>query len=100
MRCRRRGRNNPPTATPLRPRQRLLDLRPEHLLQILRRDLADQLEGDAAVAADDEGLRYAVDAPFDRRAPVGIDADRGERIAMPAEEAAGVVGLVRLVDAD
>ena len=54
---------------PCKPRERLLVDRP-HLLV-----------GDLPVAADQEGLRHAVDAPLDRRAPAFIDADRGERIA-------------------
>ena len=70
------------------------------LLQILRRDRPDQLVGDAAVAADHERFRHAIDAPFDRGAAVGVGADRGERIAVAAEEAPGVVRLVLVVDAD
>ena len=81
-------------------RQRLLDRRHEHGLQILRRDRADQLVGDAPVAADDEGLRHAIDAPVDRGAAVRIGADRVERIAVAADEAARVVGPVLVVDAD
>jgi hypothetical protein len=37
-------------------RQRLLDRRLQRRDEILRRDRADQLVGDAAVAADDEDL--------------------------------------------
>src|SRR5215203_5236717 len=53
-------------------RQRLFDLRLEHRFQIFRRDRADQLVGNAAIAADDERLRNAVDAPFDRGAAIGV----------------------------
>ena len=53
-----------------------------------------------AVAADDERLRHAVDAPIDRGAAVRIDADRGERIAVAVEKTPRVLGLVLVVDAD
>ena len=55
------------------------------------------LVGDLAVLADDEGLRHAVDAPVDRRAAGFVDADRLERIAEIAEEAARVFRLVLVV---
>src|SRR3954471_5588561 len=74
--------------------QRLLDLGLEHAVDILRRHRADQLVDNGAVAADHEGFRHAVDAPFDRGAAVGVDPDHAERVAVAAEEAAGVVGRV------
>jgi len=40
------------------------------------------LEDDAAMAINDEGLRHAVDAPFDGSAAVGIDANRSIGIAV------------------
>src|SRR5262245_42070392 len=80
--------------------QRLLDLRLEHAVEILGRDRADQLVGDAAVAADQKSLRHPVDAPVDGGTAVLIGADRGERVAVAAEEAAGVGGTVLVVDAD
>ncbi len=80
--------------------QRLVDLDPEHGVDIVRRDRADHLVDDGAFAPDDEGLRHAIDAPFDRGAAVGVDADDAERIAVAAEEAPGVVGRVLVVDAD
>src|SRR5262249_25940270 len=83
-----------------RGRHGLLELRLEPALEILRRDRADQLERDAAVAADQEGLRHAVDAPLDRGAAVLVGAVARERIAVAAEESAGVLGLVLVVDAD
>ena len=84
----------------LRLRQRLVDLGLEHGVDIVRRDRADQLVDDGAVAPDDEGFRHAIDAPFDRGAAVAVDADNAERIAVAAEEAPGVVGRVLVVDAD
>ena len=69
-------------------------------VEIVGRDRPDQLVGDAGVAADDEGFRHAVDAPFDRRAAAFVGACRGERIAVAAEEAPRIVGIVLVVDAD
>ena len=66
---------------------------------VSRRDRADVLVGDAALAVDDERLGHAVDAPLDGRAAVAIDADRGEGIAVAAEEAARGRRLVLVVDA-
>ena len=63
------------------------------------RDRADVLVDDLALAVDDERLGHAVDAPFDGRAAVAIDADRGEGIAVAAEEAARGRRLVLVVDA-
>src|SRR5438270_13686125 len=80
--------------------QRLVDLGAEHAVEVLRRHRADQLERDSAVAADHERLGYAIDAPFDRAAAVAVDADDFEWIAIAAEEAAGVIGGVLIVDAD
>src|SRR6185437_10897326 len=81
-------------------RQRLGDLRLEHALQILGADRADELVGDVTVAADDEGLRHAVDAPVDAGAAARILSGRRIRIAVAAEEAARVAGLVLVVDTD
>ena len=53
-----------------------------------------------ASLADHEGFRHAVDAPFDRGAAALVGAGGGERIAVAAEEAPRVVGLVLVVDAD
>src|SRR5207302_9257966 len=61
---------------------------------------ADELVGDAAVAADHEALRHAVDTPFDRGAAVLVGARRRERIAVAVEKPAGVVGLILVIDAD
>ena len=61
---------------------------------------ADQLVGDAAVAADDERLRHAVDAPLDRGAAALVRARSDERIAVAAEKTPGVLGFVLVVDAD
>src|SRR5258708_1276960 len=75
-------------------RQRLLAFWLEHGFKIARRDRADQLVGDPAVASDQEGLRHAIDAPLHRGAAIGVDAGRRERIAVAPEEAARIVGLV------
>ncbi len=80
--------------------ERLFDLRLEHGVEIVGGDRADQLVGDAGVAADHESLRHAIDAPFDRGAAALVGARRGERIAVTAEEAPRVVRLVLVVDAD
>src|SRR5436309_7670183 len=48
-----------------RRRQRLLDLGLEHPFEIVGLDRPDQLVGDATVAADHEGLGYAVNTPFE-----------------------------------
>ena len=74
-------------------RQRLFDLRLQRRFQIAGADRPDQLERDAAVAADHESFRHAVDAPVDRGAAVCVGADRGKRIAVAADEAAGVLGF-------
>src|SRR6187455_2821439 len=68
--------------------------------EILGRQGSDMLVADGAVGADDEGFGDTVDAPVDGGAAVRIDADGGVRVAEGAEEAAGVVGIVLLVDAD
>src|SRR5262245_66172367 len=81
-------------------RQRALDFRLEHALDVLRRDRSDQLVRDAAVGADDERFRHAVDPPVDRGAAVLVGADGGERIAVAPEEAPRLVGRVLVVDAD
>ena len=79
--------------------QRLGDRGLERAFQIIRRDRSDQLVGDLAVAADHERLGHAVDAPLDRSTAVGVGAVRHERIAVAAEEAPRIVGLVLVVDA-
>ena len=89
--------------TPLRfrsGRQRLLDRGLDRGFEILRGDRPDQLVGDAAVASDHECFRHAVNAPFDGGAAVRVGADRHERIAVLADEAPRIVGLVLVVDAD
>src|SRR5262249_47683757 len=80
--------------------ERLVDLGSHDAVEIVRRDRADQLVEDLAVAADDEGFGHAIDAPFDRGAAVAVDADDGERIAVTAEEAPRVFGRVLVVHAD
>src|SRR5258708_30950232 len=80
--------------------QRLLDFGLEHAVDILGRDRADQLVDDGAFVPHHEGLRYAIDTPFDRGAAVAVDADDTERIAVAAEKAPGVVGRILVVDAD
>src|SRR5205809_339353 len=65
--------------------QRLLDLDLQHAVEIGRRHRLDQLVKNGAVAADDTSFGHAIDAPFDRAAAVGIDADHAERIAIAAE---------------
>ena len=65
-------------------------LRPEPIHR-LGRQRADMLVADGAVGADDEGLGHAVDAPIDGGAALRIGADRRERVAERAEEAAGVL---------
>ena len=82
------------------PRERLLDLGLDDRVEILRRDRSHELVGDAAVAADDESFRHAIDAPFDRGAAVLVGADGGERIAIAAEKAPGILRLVLVVDAN
>ena len=59
----------------------------------LRRDRADVLVDDLALAVDDERLGHAVDAPLDGAAAVRVGADGRERIAVAAEEAARRAGL-------
>ncbi len=81
-------------------RQRLDDLGPELACDVLGRDSADQLVGDAAVASDHERFRHAIDAPLDRGAAVAVDADDVERVAVAAKKATGVIGRIFLVDAD
>src|SRR5215831_3879831 len=71
--------------------QRLLDLRLQHAVEIVRRDGPHQLVEDRALAADDKGLRHAIDAPFDRGAAISVDADCAEWVAVAAEEAPRIV---------
>src|SRR5712672_3097049 len=80
-------------------RQCLLDLWLYDLLDVFRRNRPHQLIGDLAVAADDEGFRHAVNAPFDRGASADIGARSRERIAVAAEETSRIVGLVLVIDA-
>src|SRR6187455_1179956 len=80
-------------------RQRLLDRGPEHLFEIVGRDRSDQLVGDMPITTHDEGLRHSVYAPFDRRPAVAVAAVGHEGIAVAAEKAARIVGLVLVVDA-
>src|SRR5450759_3380523 len=77
--------------------QRLVDLDPEHGVDIIRRHRADHLVNDGAFAADDEGLRHAIDTPFDRGATVAVDADNAVRIAVAAEKAPRFVRRVLVV---
>src|SRR5205085_557908 len=76
------------------------ELRQKHALEILYIDRADQLVDDAAVPPHDERLRHAVDAPFDGGAAALVGTGGRERIAVAVEEAARVVRLVLVVDAD
>src|SRR6202790_5094449 len=78
--------------------QRLVDLGLEHIVEILRRQRADHLVENGAVAPDNEGFGHPIDAPFDRGAAVAVDADYAERVAVTAEKAPGVVGRVLVVD--
>src|SRR5258706_13334072 len=80
--------------------QRFLDLGLDDLFQVLRRDRPDHLVGDLAVAADDESLRHAVDAPFDCGAAADVRARGDEGIAVATEEAARRVVLILVVEAD
>src|ERR1700704_47118 len=80
--------------------QRLLDFDLEHGVDVVGCDRADHLVDDGAFSPDHEGLRHAIDTPFDRGAAVAIDADDAKRIAVAAEEAPGVVGGVLVIDAD
>src|SRR4029077_10908956 len=79
--------------------ERLFDRRPQRILQILRRNRTNQFVGDLAVAADHERLRYAVDAPFDRGTAGRVGARGGERIAVTAEKAPRILGLILVVEA-
>ena len=77
--------------------------RPYRRFEIVRRERPDQFVGDAAVAIDDEGLGHPIYSPFDRRAAVAVDAVGRKWIAIAAEEAPRVIGLVLVVhsnDAD
>src|SRR6267378_5933431 len=80
--------------------QRFFDFDLEDGVDVVGGDRADHLVDNGAFATDHEGLRHAIDTPFDRGAAVAIDADNAERIAVAAEEAPGVVGGVLVVDAD
>ncbi len=55
--------------------------------------------GDLAVAGDHISLGHAIDAEIDCRAPRGVGADAGVRIAVAAEEAPGRARVVLIVDA-
>src|SRR5690349_3027988 len=62
--------------TSVRGRQGFLELWLQRDFQIVGGDRPDQLVGNAAVAIDHERLGYAVHAPVDRGAAVGVSADR------------------------
>src|SRR5690606_3781154 len=81
-------------------RQRRLDRRHQNGTQIVGVDRTDELVGDASVAADDEGFRHAIDAPFDRAAAVRIGAGGYKRIAVAIEETARILRRILVVDAD
>src|SRR6187551_3063791 len=82
------------------PLPRRLDRGNDLVLERARRDRADVLVDDLPLAVDDEGLRHAVDTPFDGGAPVAVCADGGERIAVAAQEATRSGRLVLVVDAE
>src|ERR687891_681956 len=81
----------------LRGGERLLDFREKRALGRIHRQWADMLEQDLAVAADQKGLRHAVDAPVYRRSAGLVDTDRHERVAEIAEEAPRVFRSVLVV---
>src|ERR1700741_4027484 len=70
------------------------DLPLQPAVDVVRRDRADQLEGDGAIAPDNESFGHAIDAPFDRGAAIAVDPDNAEWIAIAAEEAPRVLRLV------
>src|SRR5712692_4004290 len=80
-------------------RQRLLDRRLQCRFQVVYSDRANQFIADARITTHHEGLRHAVDAPFDCRATIVIGPVGHERVAVTAEKAPGVLGLVLVVDA-
>src|SRR5437763_9620138 len=80
--------------------QRLLDRDLQYPVEIGRRHRPDHLVDDGTVAADHEGFGHAIDTPFDRAAAAAIDAHHAERIAVAAEEAAGIFWRILVVDAD
>src|ERR1700704_1280278 len=86
------------TATPSL--QRLVDFDLEHDVDIGCRHRADHLVDNGALAADDEGLRHAVNPPFDPGAAVAVDTDNSVRVAVTAEKAARLVRSVLVIDAD
>src|SRR5262249_9369169 len=75
------------------------DCRNDGRLQRLGRDRAGVLVDHHAAAIDHEGLGPRDHAPLDAGPAVAIHANRGERVAVAAEEAAGVGRLVLVVDA-
>src|SRR5579872_5408144 len=78
--------------------ERLEDLGLELAFQRLGGDRSHQLEGELAVAPDDERLGHAIDAPVDAGAIVRIETHLGVRVAVRAEETADVLGRVALRD--
>src|SRR5262249_24608240 len=80
--------------------QRLFDGGLDLAGDVLGRDRAHELVGDAAIAADEEGLRHAVDPPIDRRAAIAVGPGGNEWIAVAADEAARILGLVLVIDPD
>src|SRR5664279_6661388 len=77
--------------------QRLVDFDLEHGVDIGRRHRADHLVDDGALAADDEGLRHAVNPPFDPGAAVAVDTDDSVRVAVTAEKASGLFGSILVI---
>src|ERR1700733_986797 len=80
----------------LRSAPRRLDRRHELVVEYVLGDLAHNARAHDAVSVDDEGLRHAIDAPFDARASVGVERDALERVSVLGEEGADLLRAVLL----
>src|SRR6266511_5479415 len=74
------------------------DQRKDRIFEGLRRERANVLVSDAAVLADNEGLRNAVDSPINADSAVAIGAGARVRVAQCVEPPRGVVGVVLVVE--
>src|SRR5436190_18618354 len=78
----------------------LLDQRLDLLLHHLRRERADLLVADHAVAVDQVGLRHTVDTVVDADASVRVEDDQLVRVAVALQPRQRVVALILVVEPD
>src|SRR5262245_42545913 len=68
--------------------------------EIVCRNWANELVGDAPIAADQESLRHTIDTPVNRCTAGLVAADGRERVSIAIEESPRIVRRVLVVDTD